>query len=239
MDLDLLLADAAHWGWPLALLVRLTARLEKALGLWIYRVNVRVLGEGPARPDRLPQGMTVRVLSEPELLEASADEGLDLTPAFIREAMARGDLCCGAYEGERLVGYTWRAPAVAPFRDGLWIRVRDPLHYVYKSFTLESHRGRGIHLALTRLADGYMLEKGRPAEVGFIDISNMPSLRAARSLGRHKVGWAGYARVFGRSYSFTTAGVRKAGAEFFVPKTPPTTVTLPDPATAVGAKLAT
>jgi hypothetical protein len=238
MDLDLLRADAAHWGWALALLVRLTARLEKALGLWIYRANVRVLGEGPPRPDRPLQGITVQVLTEADLLEASVDDDLDLSPAFIRDAMARGDLCCGAYEGKRLVGYTWRAPTVAPFRDDLWIRVRDPLHYVYKSFTRESHRGRGIHLALTRLADGYMLEKGRPAEVGFIDISNMPSLRAARSLGRHKIGWAGYARVFGRCYTFTTAGVRKAGAEFFLPKPAPAPVILPD-AAPVDAKLAT
>jgi hypothetical protein len=217
MDLDLLLLDAAQVGWTLALLVRLTARMESALGIWLYRVNVRKLGEGAAKADRPCQGITVRKLSEAELLEASGDDELDLSPGFVRDAMARGDLCCGAYEGDRLVGYTWRAPSIAPFRGDLWIKVRDPLHYVYKSYTRESHRGRGIHIALTRLADRHMLEKGRPAEVGFIDISNMPSLRAARSLGRRKIGWAGYARIFGRCYTFTTAGVRNAGAEFFLP----------------------
>jgi hypothetical protein len=235
LDLDLLLADAAHWGWTLALLVRLTARMQRALGVWIYRVNVRDLGASPVRPDRLPAGTTVRVLSEAELLEASTDEDLDLSPGFIRAALARGDLCCGAYEGDRLVGYTWRAPAIAPFRDDLWVKVQEPLHYVYKYYTRESHRGRGIHIALTRLADRHLLEKKRPLEVGFIDIANMPSLRAARSLGRRKIGWAGYLRVFGRCYTFTTRGGRRAGAAFFVPDAAPT---LAVPAEPVAAKLA-
>jgi hypothetical protein len=237
MDLDLLLADAAHWGWTHALLVRLTARMQKALGVWIYRVNVRDLGASPAKPDRLPPGITVRVLSEADLLEASGDEDLDLSAGFIRDALARGDLCCGAYEGGRLVGYTWRAPAVAPFRDDLWVKVQEPMHYVYKSFTRESHRGRGIHIALTRLADRHLLEKRRPLEVGFIDISNMPSLRAARSLGRRKIGWAGCLRVFGRCYTYTTRGVRKAGARFFVPNAAPTPAAAVEPAP-VAAKLA-
>jgi GNAT superfamily N-acetyltransferase len=216
--MHLLFTDAAHWGWTLAILVRVTAHAEKALGLWIYRVNVRALGDGIAKPDRVPQGITVRVLTEAELLEAAKDEDLELSPDFIRSALARGDLCCGAYEGDRLVGYTWRAPARAPFRDHVWIRISEPLHYVYKSYTKESHRGRGIHIALTRLADRYMLEKGLPAEVGFIDISNLPSLRAARSLGRHKVGWVGYLRLFGRCFTFRTPGVRATGTAFYEPQ---------------------
>lgn len=237
MNLRCLFTDASQWGWTLALLVRATARLEKLLGVWIYRVNVRNLGEGAAKPDRLPPGITVRALTEADLFEAAKDDDLGLEPSFIRDAIARGDLCCGAYEGGRLVGYTWRAPSTAPFRDDVWIRIRDPLHYVYKSFTRESHRGRGIHIALTRLADRHMLEKGRHGELGCIDISNVPSLRAARSLGRRKIGWAGYTRVFGRCFTFTTPGVRNAGAGFFVPAAEAAAIAQAQRAP-VGAKLA-
>ena len=227
MDLHSLRTDADRSGWIVAVVVRLLAHLEKALGVWIYRVNVRLLGESPAKPHRVPEGITIRALTEADLLEASTDRELYLDPDFIRGAMARGDLCCGAYLGEALVAYTWRAPATAPFRDDLWVRVKDPLHYVYKSFTRPEHRGKGLHIALTRDADSYMLKAGRPAEVGFIDISNVQSLGAARSLGRRKIGWAGYTRVFGRCYMFRSGGVKDAGAEFFVPESRQADVSAP------------
>ena len=220
MDLQSLLTDASRAGWMKALLARLGAHLEKALGLWIYRVNIRPLESGqPARhADRMPDGITsVRALTEADLLEGSKDDDLELEPAFIRSALARGDLSWGAFENDKLVGYTWRSPSIAPFRDGLWIRIGMPLHYVYKSYTRTTHRGKGIHVAITRVADQHMLEIGRPAEVGFIDIANIQSLGAARSLGRLKVGWAGYVKLFGRRFTFRTPGVAATRSEFFVP----------------------
>ena len=219
MDLQSLYTDASRAGWALALLARVTARIEKSLGVWIYRVNIRQLVKPAAHPARLPEGITsVRALSEADLLEGAKDDDLELEPAFIRSALARGDLSWGAFEGERLVGYTWRSRSSAPFCDDIWIRIGHARHYVYKSYTRTTHRGKGIHLAITRVADEHMLETGRPAEVGFIDISNIQSLGAARSLGRRKVGWAGYTKIFGRCFTFRTAGVRRsAGAEFCVP----------------------
>jgi hypothetical protein len=219
LDLHSLHTDASRAGWTLALLVRVMARLEKSLGVWIYRVNIRQLGEPAPQHDRLPDGITtVRALTEADLLEGVKDDDMELEPGFIRAALARGDLSWGAFEEDKLVGYTWRSPAMAPFRDELWIKIGYPLHYVYKSYTRTTHRGKGIHIAVTRVADEHMLEMGRPAEVGFIDISNIQSLGAARSLGRRKIGWAGYLRLFGRCFMFRTAAVKAAGAEFFIPQ---------------------
>jgi hypothetical protein len=228
VDLQSLHTDASRAGWTLALLVRVMARLEKSLGVWIYRVNIRQLGEPAPQHDRLPEGITtVRALTEADLLEGVKDDDMELEPGFIRAALARGDLAWGAFEGDKLVGYTWRSPAMAPFSDDLWIRIGYPLHYVYKSYTRTTHRGKGIHIAITRVADQHMLEMGRPSEVGFIDISNLQSLRAARSLGRRKVGWAGYLKIFGRCYTFRTPGVAATQTEFFVPGAPPAAVPIP------------
>jgi hypothetical protein len=228
VDLQSLYTDASRAGWTLALLVRVTARLEKSLGVWIYRVNIRQLHEPVAHDDRLPEGITtVRALTEADLLEGVKDDDMELEPGFIRAALARGDLSWGAFEGDKLVGYTWRSPAMAPFRDEIWIRIGYPLHYVYKSYTRTTHRGKGIHIAITRVADQHMLEMGRPEEVGFVDISNIQSLRAARSLGRRKVGWAGYLKLFGRGFTFRTLGVAATQTEFFVPGATPPAVPIP------------
>jgi hypothetical protein len=59
---------------------------------------------------------------------------------------------------------------------------------------------------------------GYAAEVGFSEISNYPSIAAAKFLGRRRVGFAGYVRCLGRRISFRTPGLKKLGFEFFEPK---------------------
>jgi hypothetical protein len=50
-----------------------------------------------------------------------------------------------------------------------------------------------------------------------INLSNLESVGAAKSLGRRKVGYAGYLRLFGRCITFRTAGTRKIGVGLFKP----------------------
>ena len=216
MNLRQLRADAAQSGWTRALLSRAIWRLQLHLGLYISRGNVRPFARSPEEPV-LPDGITLRVLALEDLLEAAPDPELELEPDFIRGALARGDLACGAFEGDRLVGYSWRTSVTAPYFDDVWVRIEGRFHYIYKSFTRPSHRGRRIHIAITRFADRISVERGHVAELGFIEISNMLSFLAAKSLGRRRVGYAGYLKVFGRYFTFRTPGIRKIGAGLYLP----------------------
>ena len=209
--------DASHMGWTLALLARAMERLERSLGLWVYCVNVRPL---KARQNTAPSktGFTFRKLTAAELLEAAGDPDLDLDPQFIREATARGDLAWGVFDHGRLVSYTWRASSQAPFMDGVWVRVPAPFQYGYKSYTLPSHRGQGLYPATGRVADQQSLELGYPAMLHLVDISNIASLRAANQLGSKTAGYAGYLKLFGRTFTFRSLGARSIGVELYLPK---------------------
>jgi hypothetical protein len=212
-------SDASHMGWTLALLARVMERLERSLGLWVYCVNVRPLkiqqNTAPPTP-----GVTFRKLTATELLQAAEDPDLDLDldPQFIREATTRGDLAWGVLEHDRLVSYTWRASSQAPFMDGVWVRVPAPFQYGYKSYTLPSHRGRGLYPATGRVADQQSLELGYPAMLHLVDISNIASLRAANQLGSKTAGYAGYLKLFGRTLTFRSPGARSIGVELYLPK---------------------
>jgi hypothetical protein len=161
--------------------------------------------------------MTLRIVQPGELLKAAEDPGLDIHPDFVRAALARGDMAFGAFEGDRLVGYTWRTFTAAPDLDGLWARVNRPYQYSYKGFTRPSHRGKRIHVAITYFADAYLLERGYTAEVGFVGITNFSSLAVAKFLGRRRIGYAGYLKWFGRRIPFATPAVKKVGARLFEP----------------------
>jgi hypothetical protein len=135
--------------------------------------------------------------------------GLD----FVRDALVRGDMAFGAFERDRLVGYTWRTFTAAPDRDGLWARVSHPYQYSYKAFTRPSYRRKRIHVAITFVADAYLLRRGYMFEVGYMEIDNFASIGVADFLGRRRIGYAGYVKWFGRSIPFRTPAVKKIGVE--------------------------
>lgn len=214
MELGGLRADARRWGWAWSLFMRVMSRLRRYTGLCVYRVNVRPLIKGVRAPDFL-SGIALRVVKPQELLKAAVDPDLDLDPDFVRGALARGDMAFGAFEGYRLVGYTWRTFASAPHVDGWWVGVDRPYQYSYKAFTRPSHRRRHIHVAITSFADVHLLERGYTAEVGFVDVSNFASLAVADYLGRQRIGYAGHVNWFGSRISFRTPGVKKIGVGLF------------------------
>ena len=213
-----LIDDASHMGWTSAVLGRVMYRLEDFLGLSVFRVNTRPLGtQHDSTAPALP-GITIREVNADELLEAARDPALDLEPLFVREALARGDLAWGAFEHGKLVCYTWRAFSKAPFTDGFWVRVPAPFQYGYKSFTLPSHRGRGLYPAVGRIADQRSGELGCPAMLHLVNVANMASLRAAHQLGSRKAGYAGYFKFFARRLAFRTAAARAIGVELYLPR---------------------
>ena len=107
--------------------------------------------------------------------------------------------------------------SAAPDVDGLWVKVERPCHYLYKGYTLPSHRGRRIQVAIPVFSDRHFLDLGYTAEVGIVDIANFASIHNGRRLGRQRIGYAGYFKWFGHCFPFRTPAVRKIGFEFFRP----------------------
>lgn len=212
--LNSLQADVRRWGWLRSLFMRVMSGLRRYAGIHICRVGVRPLVRDAPAPV-LPGGIHFRILRPEELLEATTDPELRMDRDFVRAALARGDMAFGAFEGDRLVGYSWRSFTAAPHFDGLWAGIARPYFCGYKAFTRPSHRGRRIHVAVALYSDAFLLERGYTAEVGLVDIANFASLRTASVLGRRKIGYAGYVKLFGRCIPFRTSAVRKIGLELF------------------------
>ena len=211
LKLENLREDVRRWGWKCSLFLRIVSRLRKLAGLHLYRVGLRPL----VWQERQLDGISVRIASPEELLQAASDPALDMHPDFVHSALARGDFAIGAFEGDRLVGYAWRTFTAAPDVDGLWVRVDRPCHYLYKGFTLPSHRGRHIQVAIPLFSDRYFLARGYTSEVGIVDIANFASINNGKRLGRRKVGYAGYVKWFRRCIPFRTPAVKRLGLQFF------------------------
>src|SRR5262245_12305979 len=97
---------------------RLAGLLQRYIGLYLYRVMARPL-EGR---DLAPNGpVRFALLDEAEVLGHAADPELELSASSVRASFARGDLCVGALEAGRVLGYVWFAFAATPESGGTWV----------------------------------------------------------------------------------------------------------------------
>jgi len=187
--------------------------LLRPFGLFSFRVQVRPLD--PA-PPRLPQGVEVRILAESEA-HRFADAELEVDESKALAAFGRGEVCVGALQEDRLVGYAWFALAAAPHIAGIWMDFDRSAVYTYRAFVKAAFRGRGIASALYRFADARFMSAGRRFAILCIDSANQSSLAAARRSGAHAIGRAGYWQALGRFIGFQSRGAARAGFRFFVP----------------------
>lgn len=213
IDIGKLRSDAQRWGWPNALMVRGLSGLERILrmNLLVVRTAKADANQPHANP---PDRISVRIADPEELEPATRQPELDLTAAFLAEAKLRGDVVCGAFDAEELLGYSWCSVTRAPDLDGFWVMVPRSYWYSYKSFVRPGYRGKRLQQRMLACLDQHMLASGYSQRVGFVDASNIASLRGGNRAGYEKIGYILCWRNERLSCHFRTSGVRKIGFGF-------------------------
>lgn len=160
----------------------------------------------------LPEGYTSRFI-EPEELEPFAEaEWNDLSARFVAECRERGDLCYGAFEGERLVSYSFYSRKPVPIDDELTVHFDTRFVYVYKSFTVPSERGRKLHgLLMNRAIRAIHDESGCAGLIAYLEPANPSSERSGARLGHRRFGTIRVLRFRGLTWTFHGPGCARYG----------------------------
>jgi len=190
---------------------RLMRGLARRSGLRVFRFFARPLHPEPVARS----GFELRHLSLAEVLVQCGDGELDLRESAVRDAYARGDFCAGAFEGHVLAGYCWLAFAPLPHLDGVCVRFRPDVAWLYKSFVRAAYRGRGLAARLYRFPDQKCAALGRRTSVICVESHNGPSIGAARRAGYTHAGYAAYLRRAGRLSGWYSPGTGAMGVRFF------------------------
>ena len=199
------------------MLDKLIARLRRYLGIDLCRVLARNIE--PATREA-PHALEFRTLSRPELLGLCGDPDYQLSAAWVRSALARGDVCFGALDDGRVAGYVWLAYSAARYTDQVWVRTDASSRYLYKVFVHPAQRGRGLAGELYRRADTAALARGRTRAVMVVQADNQASLRSARRDGFSIVGYAGHVSFRGGALAFRSPGARRSGFELYSVQAP-------------------
>jgi hypothetical protein len=187
--------------------------MKRVFGLHVFTVQIGHHQAGETLP--LPLGLEMHILSPEEVRNHVNAPHLDFRVTSVNQAIARGDVCIGAFKGDELVAYTWRAlRGPVPHTSG-WEVIWNPgLMYRYKAWTSPTYRGFHIHDVLSKAIDQHLGELGHTKGLSFVETHNFSSLRTLARKTRRHIGYAGYIQRFGFFVPFRTPGCRQVGFAF-------------------------
>lgn len=203
----------------IGLLVGLFRRVCSVLGLRVCGIYSKPLTPSAETIPEIP-GLSFRLFGRDEceaLISRSRRHELDMTGAFIRDALEKGDICATILADDAVVSYLWFAFTPTHDYKGVHISFRESDLYCYKAFTLPEFRGRRLPRVFRILGERYCMARGATHAIAYIDIHNLPSIHAMTAQGGQRIGFAGYFRKGSLFLPFRTPGVRKRGIDFFLP----------------------
>ena len=155
-------------------------------------------------------GFAVRIAGFDELRAAAAQPAwsTELSPAFLDRAAARGDECVGIFDGDALVSMGWYARTPTPLSDSLVLHFDSAWTYMYKGFTLKSHRGKRLHGIGMTFALAHYTAVGARGLISYVEFNNLESLRSVERMGYKLFGDIYVVQVGGRERFVSTPGCR-------------------------------
>jgi GNAT superfamily N-acetyltransferase len=209
VDLARIRKTAGDFGWPAALRGVAQSAVNRVVFFRVLKC-VMVRDVDPAFLSIDPR-FEHRFLDEAALRRFSAEPSYDLSPAFLDEALAKGDQCYGIIDGDRLVSFGWYSTAPTDVTDGLVFHFDRRYVYMYKGFTDPTYRGQRLHAIAMTWALKRLRERGADGLVSYIDAANFDSLRSCYRMGYRDVGLMYYARVRGQFWTHVDAACRRCG----------------------------
>jgi hypothetical protein len=164
-------------------------------------------------------GFTVRLGTPAELRAAAATPAwnVEMSPAFVEKALARGDECVAIFDpaatdGDALCSIGWyaRRPPT-PISESLALAFDPAWTYMYKGFTLKSHRGKRLHGIGMTWALKHYSDAGARGLISYVEFNNLSSLRSVEKMGYRLFGDVYIATVGGRERFWSTPGCRAYG----------------------------
>jgi hypothetical protein len=204
------------WGLRRALHWRLMSVLRR-FGLRLYYVHVESnLGEVRGDPEPVvPAGIVTRVVAI-EALAQYAGRVDDLDHEFLKQAIARDDLCVANFAGDELVGYAFVSFTRAPVNDQLDVLVPRGFQYIYKGWTHPDYRRANLTKARQHVRRKSLLAERAPRGIRYIETHNYASLLhgyrapADRDL---PMGFCGSLTILGREIPFNSRRAKWIGFE--------------------------
>ena len=153
-------------------------------------------------------GLLTRFATREELLAAASNPEVaaEMSVEFVHQAIDKGDDCYGIFDGPRLVSLGWYSNQPTQLSDTLTLHFDRAWMYMYKGYTLKSHRGKRLHgIGMSRALYAYT-ERGYRGLISYVRSTNFESLRSTGRMGYRIFGDIYIAEAIGRPLTWATPG---------------------------------
>jgi hypothetical protein len=152
--------------------------------------------------------LRARFVAHDELCAATSlpEVADEMSSGFIDEATARGDECFGIFDGSQLVSFGWYSNQPTPISDTLALHFDRAWMYMYKGYTLRSHRGKRLHgVGMSQALCAYA-KRGARGLISYVRSTNFQSLRSTERMGYQIFGEIYTTEPIGRPIIWATPG---------------------------------
>ncbi|HPC96307.1 MAG TPA: hypothetical protein PLU87_15275 [Sedimentisphaerales bacterium] len=153
------------------------------------RIFLFALSSPPSASAEIPDtGHTFRFATSEDIRTYHADPAW---PVRDRDVLAfeRGDRCLLQFDGDALVGFAWIAASpLVEIMGGFHFNLPDDTVYNYHSFTAPAYRGKGYQAARHLQLLEHIKETGQRRLFGYVDQTNLDSLKGVKKSGYAKIG---------------------------------------------------
>ena len=177
--------------------------------LFVFKVFIGVRAE-TLDPTFLELDARLRfTLLTESMLAKFATEEFEIAPAFLRQALERGDECYGILDGDLLASYGWYSIAPTRISPSDLVLHFSPEHvYMYKGFTHPNYRGQRLHaIGMTRALQAYLARQFKGL-VSYVESTNFSSLKSVYRMGYKNIGKIYMAQVFHHYWLYPDAGCK-------------------------------
>ena len=131
-----------------------------------------------------------RFLSPGEIRVLAVDPANDLDVSIAERLEQGRNFCVGAFDGLRLVNYSWYALGhVEPEHSfGSGFSLPSDAVYMHKAFTLPEYRGQRVHQATIHRAVRTFAKMGIRQLIAIVEFGNWISLRSHQRMGCRRIG---------------------------------------------------
>ena len=206
---ELVRFDLRHYGvWPAFhdVVVRVVNKLVVCKKLKVFQIDSIV----PPLPE-LTAEYSIRFLTAEELRRHAKDRELDLSPQFVRDALARTMPCLGVYQGNTLASYSWYSTGPTEALDALVFTPPNDHVYLFKTFTRPAYRGQRLFAAGVSHALKHFQSQGFAGLVAYVESNNYASLAAFTGIGASPRGAVRLLRLWGSTFLYPSRATRRAG----------------------------
>jgi len=203
----------ARWGYWKAFNALIARKLYQYFGIKLLVIKFGPLPEEGTTCET-DSDLVFRVATRDELLKATTNPLLNMSKRFVEDALERGHKCIAAFDGNDLVGYSWRSVSETLLNHSVKVQFPEELVYHYKSFVLPDYRGKRILEGVKRVHFDSSTYQGRSSGFNCVEYSNYASLKASSKQGEVTVGYIILRASGGKSWCWHSSGPKKAGIRF-------------------------